>query len=110
MPRPFPRRTYHRAAAMRRGLDPIIHELDALTDRRGPMTASLRGRGWRAIEHARKLLGMPPVPASAEREKPAELVVEILSVFARLATLKPLHRLATPGVRQKSYPRALERE
>lgn len=112
MPRPFPRRTYHRAAALRATLDPIIAELDAipLTHRRSPMRPSLHGRGWRVVDSGRSLLGLPPLLDSTDRKMPGALVVEIVSILDRLTTLKPLHRLASPGVHQKSYPRARRRE
>jgi hypothetical protein len=51
--REIPHRTYHRAAAMRAGFDPIIAELDAITlrRRRAPMPRALRGAGWRQVEN-----------------------------------------------------------
>jgi hypothetical protein len=111
MPRPIPHRTYHRAAALRDGLDPIIDALDAipLADRRSPMPPELSERGWRRVEAARRTLGLPPLPDSIEREMPGELAAEIVSVLAHLTTLKPLQTKLTPGARQKSYPRRSER-
>jgi hypothetical protein len=107
----FPHRTYYRAAALRSGLDPLIEALDAIpvADRRSSMPVSLRGRGWRAMEAARRTLGLPPLADSIEREMPGELAAEIVSVLAQLTTLKPRQTKYTPGARQKSYPRASER-
>jgi hypothetical protein len=112
MPRRVPHRTYHRAAALARGLDPLIAELDAIpiAARRSPMAPALRERGWRKMEAARRQLGLPPVPDSIEREMPGELAAEIVSVLAHLSTLKPLQTKYTPGVHKRSYPRPQKRE
>ena len=112
MPRRFPHRTYQRAAALVRSLDPLIAELDAIpvAARRSPMPSALQQRGWRRMEAARRQLGRPPIPDSFEREMPGELVAEIASVFAHLNNLKPRQTKYTPGVHQKSYPRAWQQE
>ncbi|MEO7222313.1 MAG: hypothetical protein ABIY37_07555 [Devosia sp.] len=112
MPHPrFPHRTYHRAAALVRSLDPLIAALDAIphTERRLPMPPAMQERGWRKMAAARRTLGLPPVPDSIEREMPGELAAEIVSVLAQLSTLKPLQTKYTPSKRTKSYPRASER-
>jgi hypothetical protein len=86
-------------------LDTMVAALDALPDRRAPLTRAVGGRYRRTLNEGRALLGLAPARHLEGTRQGVELFLESILIWHHLKHLNLLRAKANPRVRGKSNPR-----
>ena len=86
-------------------LDAMVAALDALPDRRAPLSRAFAGRYRRSLNEGRALLGLAPARRLEGTRQGVEFFLETTVIWHHLKHLNLLRQKANPRVRGKSNPR-----
>lgn len=106
MPTSFPLSRHHTDRIDRycTRLEAMVASLDALPDRRLPLTRAHAGRFRRTIQDGRALLGLAPATHLDTTRQGVEFFLESILIRHRVRALNALHNKAVSSGRPTRYP------